>query len=54
MHVARHLTLKPYSADEWLCYTNCVKDTSCKAIVVAEMYEQTYTPNLQDQQLASL
>lgn len=37
-----------------LCCTNRVRDSSCESSVVAGMHEQTYTPNLQDEELASL
>ena len=38
----------------WPCCTNPVWDSSHESSVVAEMYEQTYTPVLQDQELANL
>jgi hypothetical protein len=41
-------------ASDGLCCTNRVRDSSCESSVVAGMHEQTYTPNLQDQELASL
>ena len=37
-----------------LCCTNRVRDSSRESSVVAGMHEHTYTPNLQDQELASL
>jgi len=37
-----------------LCCTNRVRDSSRESSVVAGMHEQTYTPNLQNQELASL
>lgn len=37
-----------------LCCTNPVWDSSHEASVVAGIHEQTYTPDLQDQELASL
>ena len=37
-----------------LCCTNRVRDSSRESSVVAGMYEQTHTPDLQDQELASL
>ena len=37
-----------------LCCTNRVRDSSREPSVVAGMYEQTHTPDLQDQELASL
>ncbi|EAU44228.1 ISMca1, transposase [Salipiger bermudensis HTCC2601] len=37
-----------------LCCTNRVRDSSRESSMVAVMHEQTYTPNLQDQELASL
>ena len=39
---------------EGLCCTNRVRDSSRESSVVAGMHEQTYTPNLQNQELASL
>ena len=44
------------AADEFtgLCCTNPVRDSSRESSVVAVMHEQTHTPNLQDQELASL
>jgi pyrrolidone-carboxylate peptidase len=39
---------------EGLCCTNPVRDSSCESSVVAELHEQTHTPHLQDQELASL
>jgi thiamine monophosphate kinase len=41
-------------AGEWLCCTNRVGDSSRESSVVAGMYEQTHTPDVQDQKLASL
>jgi hypothetical protein len=38
----------------WLCCTNPMRDSSRESSVVAGLHEQTYTPNLQDQKLASL
>ena len=38
----------------WLCCTNPVWDSSHESSVVAGIHEQTYTPDLQDQELASL
>jgi adenine-specific DNA-methyltransferase len=38
----------------WLCCTNPVRDSSRESSVVAGMHEQTHTPDLQDQELASL
>jgi len=40
--------------DARLCCTNRVRDSSRESSMVAVMHEQTYTPNLQDQELASL
>ena len=37
-----------------LCCTNPVWDSSHESSVVAGIHEQTYTPDLQDQELASL
>ena len=37
-----------------LCCTNRVRDSSCESSVVAWLYEQTNTPELQDQELARL
>ena len=37
-----------------LCCTNPMRDSSRESSVVAGMYEQTHTPDLQDQELASL
>jgi len=37
-----------------LCCTNPVRDSSHESSVVAGMHEQTYTRNLQDQELASI
>jgi hypothetical protein len=37
-----------------LCCTNGMRDSSRESSVVAGMHEQTYTPDLQDQELASL
>jgi hypothetical protein len=37
-----------------LCCTNSVWDSSHESSVVAGMHEQTYTRNLQDQELASI
>jgi hypothetical protein len=37
-----------------LCCTNPVRASSRDSRVVAGMHEQTHTPNLQDQKLASL
>ena len=37
-----------------LCCTNPVRDSSRESSMVAGMHEQTHTPNLQDQELASL
>ena len=37
-----------------LCCANRVRDSSRESSVVAGMYEQTHTPDLQDQELASL
>lgn len=39
---------------EGLCCTNPVWDSSHESSVVAGIHEQTYTPDLQDQELASL
>ena len=41
-------------AYERLCCTNSVWDSSHESSVVAGMHEQTYTRNLQDQELASI
>ncbi len=37
-----------------LCCTNHLGDSSRESSVVAGMYEQTHTPDVQDQKLASL
>ena len=37
-----------------LCCTNPVRDSSRESSVVAGVHEQTHTPDLQDQELASL
>ncbi len=37
-----------------LCCTNRVRDSSRESSVVAGLHEQTHTPDLQDQELASL
>ena len=37
-----------------LCCTNPVRDSSRESSVVAEVYEQTHTPELQDPELAEL
>ncbi len=37
-----------------LCCTNPVRDSSCESSVVAATHEQTHTPDLQNQELASL
>ena len=39
---------------EGLCCANAEGDSSCESSVVAGMHEQTYTPDLQDQELAGL
>ena len=41
-------------ASRRLCCTNPVWDSSHESSVVAGIHEQTYTPDLQDQELASL
>ena len=38
----------------WPCCTNRVKDSSRESSMVAEMHEQTHTPDLQDHELACL
>lgn len=43
-----------FAASEGLCCTNPVRDSSRESSVVAGMHEQTHTPDLQDQELASL
>ncbi|WGW03385.1 hypothetical protein [Tropicibacter oceani] len=43
-----------FFASEGLCCTNRVRDSSRESSVVAGMHEQTHTPDLQDQKLASL
>ncbi len=45
--------------DDWftynrLCCTNRARDSSRESSMVAGMHEQTYTSDLQDQELASL
>jgi len=40
-------------ADGLRC-TNPVRDSSLESVVVAGLHEQTYTPRLQDQELARL
>jgi len=42
-----------YNAFKGLCCTNPVRDSSRESSVVAGMHEQTHTPDLQDQELAS-
>jgi len=37
-----------------LCCTNPMRDSSFESSMVDGMHDQTYTPNLQDQELASL
>ena len=37
-----------------LCCTNPMRDSSRESNVVAGLHEQTYTPHLQDQELAGL
>jgi len=39
---------------ERLCCTNHIKDSSCESSVVAGGHEQTYTRDLQDDELACL
>jgi hypothetical protein len=39
---------------ERLCCTNRLKDSFCESSVVAGVHEQTHTPDLQNQELASL
>ena len=48
------LLIKSVRTVERLCCTNRVRDSSRESSMVAVMHEQTYTPNLQDQELASL
>ncbi|QLH13783.1 hypothetical protein HYQ43_05835 [Paracoccus pantotrophus] len=43
-----------FDSAERLCCTNPVRDSDRESRVVAVMYEQTHTANLQDQKLASL
>ncbi|MDQ7774554.1 MAG: hypothetical protein Q4615_00970 [Paracoccus aminovorans] len=43
-----------FSVYKGLCCTNRVRDSSRESRVVAGMHEQTHTPDLQDQELASL
>ena len=44
----------PFYGVRRLCCTNRVRDSSRESRVVAGMHEQTHTPDLQDQELASL
>lgn len=46
--------VQPNSLFQRLCCTNPVRDSSGESSVVAGMHEQTCTPNLKDQELASL
>ena len=46
--------LKAVIGERRLCCTNPVRDSSHESSVVAGMHEQTYTRNLQDQELASI
>lgn len=39
---------------EGLCCTNPVRDSFRESSVIAGLHEQTYTPKLQDQELAGL
>ena len=43
-----------FHPDIGLCCTNPLRDSSRESSVVAGLHEQTDTPNLQDQKLASL
>lgn len=45
---------QPVEGGNRLCCTNPVRDSSCESIVVAGRHEQTYTPRLQDPELACL